>query len=78
MLSERKPNPYAEQLLAGHQGLRFEPALEGPFRAWYRQQNRRRIDLSVLSAVLLFTLFALKDYAVLPADLAAILSLIHI
>ena len=72
MLSERKPNPYAEQLLAGHQGLRFEPALEGPFRAWYRQQNRRRIDLSVLSAVLLFTLFALKDYAVLPADLAAI------
>ncbi len=68
MFPQIPPNPYAEQLARGFARLRFSAELEPEFRRWFGEINRRRIDASMLAAVVLFSLFAYKDYVLLDAE----------
>lgn len=71
MIVRRTRNPYAEQLTRGV-GPSFVEELEREFRQWLAAQHQRRVDVAVVCAVVLFSLFGYKDYFMLPPQIAQI------
>ena len=64
--------PFAAQINAGFNRLRFRDDIEPAFRDWFWKRRQRQRHYSLVVSATLFLLFSVKDLMTLP------LSLIHI
>lgn len=71
-------NPYAERLNEKFGFFGLGEPFEHEFREWYFDQTFTRTQISVFCAVLLFSLFAYKDYFLLSPELWATTSAIRL
>lgn len=71
LLSQTSRSSYQLALREGYQYLRFEPALETEFRQYYTHIHLRRQRLAGWLAIILYALFVVIDFTVLPSYVAA-------
>lgn len=62
--------PYAAQIKAGFNWLRFRDDLEPSFRDWYWNRRQRQRHYSILVSSVLFLLFSVKDLLTLPQEVS--------
>lgn len=60
--------PHAAQLRRGFRNLRFDPGLELEFRNYYWNRYLFRTRIMLVAGAVLLSLFALKDFRTLPAE----------
>lgn len=71
LLSQTSRSSYQQALRDGYQRLRFEPELESEFRQYHTHIHLRRQRLAGVLAIVLYALFVLIDFTVLPSYVAA-------
>ncbi|MGH8029517.1 MAG: diguanylate cyclase domain-containing protein [Arenimonas sp.] len=62
-------SPHAAQLHRGFPWLRFEPELEGEFREYHVRRQLVQTRIALLAGAILFALFGLRDYRILPQEI---------
>lgn len=63
---------YAQQILNGHGGLRFDDrGLEIEFRNAWRTMSMRKVRIALVLALILTGVFSVYDYLIMPADVLA-------
>lgn len=65
---EVRASPYARQLREGFSGLSFHPSIEPGFRDYHWERGRRRVRLSIIVAIIVVSIFAIKDMLAMPQE----------
>ena len=65
---EVRASAYARQLREGFSGLSFHPSIESGFRDYHWERGRRRGRIAVIVAIVVVSIFAIKDMLVMPSE----------